>query len=104
MIAKLDGTFRIRIAEVGTAVEVTDLQQSIFNAPVPGSSAAPISTSVGTGIGLPSKPPGGADHLMNDAATPESRGQKRPRDEEEEEEDDSEGDVAMEEDSGDESD
>lgn len=70
-------------------VGITDLQQSIFNAPVPG--AATTTTA------LPSKPPTAADHSMTDAATPESRGTKRPRDEENEEEFDS--DVAMEEES-----
>ena len=75
---------------------MTDLQQSIFNAPVPGAST--------TGPGLPSKPPGGSDHVMTDAATPESRGVKRPREEdkEEEEEEESDQDVAMEEESDDE--
>ena len=75
-------------------VEVTDLQQRIFNAPVPGSSAAGTGTS-----GLPLKPPSAVDQAMTDAGTPESRGQKRGRDDEEEEED---SDVAMEEDSDDE--
>ncbi len=67
---------------------MTDLQQSIFNAPVPGAPAAAPS--------LPPKVPG-ADHVMADAGTPESRGVKRPREEEEEEESDQ--DVAMEEES-----
>ncbi|KAL2255876.1 hypothetical protein VTK26DRAFT_2552 [Humicola hyalothermophila] len=90
IIAKLDGTFKLPTASSAAQVEVTDLQQSIFNAPVPGqpSGAAPQ--------GLPSKPPG-ADHVMADAGTPESRGVKRPREEEEEEESDQ--DVAMEEES-----
>ncbi|KAK4158482.1 hypothetical protein C8A00DRAFT_39200 [Chaetomidium leptoderma] len=93
MIAKLDGTFKIPAAATAARVEVTDLQQSIFNAPVPGApSAAP---------GLPSKPPG-ADHVMTDAGTPESRGVKRPREDEEEEEEESDEDVAMEEESDDE--
>lgn len=77
-------------------VEVTDLQQSIFNAPVPGSAAAPVTSAPS---GLPTKPTSAADHAMKDDGTPESRGQKRPRDEEEEEDEDS--DVAMEEDSDD---
>jgi len=88
-IAKLDGTFKIPTS--AAQVEITDLQQSIFNAPVPGTNAAPQ--------GLPAKP--GVDQVMKDAkdaATPESRGTKRPRDEEEE----SDSDVAMEEDSDDE--
>ncbi|SPQ18173.1 98ceeef0-2ac6-4293-be16-fee04c23634d [Thermothielavioides terrestris] len=95
IIAKLDGTFKIPAASSAARVEVTDLQQSIFNAPVPGSSttgAPPAAT------GLPSKPPGGADHAAADAGTPESRGVKRPREEEEPEEE-SDQDVAMEEES-----
>ena len=69
-------------------VEQTELQQSIFNAPLPG----------GSGTGLPAKPSTTVDHVMKDAGTPESRGQKRGRDSE----DESEEDVAMEEDSDDE--
>ncbi|KAH6853734.1 hypothetical protein B0I37DRAFT_305855 [Chaetomium sp. MPI-CAGE-AT-0009] len=92
IIAKLDGTFKIPTAATAARVEVTDLQQSIFNAPVPG---APASAS-----GLPSRP-SGADHVMADAGTPESRGVKRPREEEEEQEG-SDQDVAMEEESDDE--
>ncbi|KXX74927.1 U2 small nuclear ribonucleoprotein B'' [Madurella mycetomatis] len=93
IIAKLDGTFKPPAAATAARVEVTDLQQSIFNAPVPGTSstAAPPAQH-----GLPSKPPG-VDHVMTDAGTPESRGTKRPREEEKEEESDS--DVAMEEES-----
>lgn len=68
-------------------VEVTELQQSIFNAPVPGSASQ---------ANLPVKPNAGPV----DAATPESRGVKRGRDDEDEDEEDS--DVAMEEDSDDE--
>ncbi|KAM7183284.1 U2 small nuclear ribonucleoprotein B' [Naviculisporaceae sp. PSN 640] len=80
IISKLEGTFKPLTTAASGNVEVTDLQQSIFNAPVPG--APPPAT------GLPSKPPG-----------PESdnRGVKRTRDEEDEESEDS--DVAMEEDS-----
>lgn len=74
-------------ASGAAVVEQTQLQQSIFNAPPPGSVA-------------PAKPPA-ADHVMNDAGTPESRGQKRGREDENEGED-SESDVAMEEDSDDE--
>ncbi|KAK0657323.1 U2 small nuclear ribonucleoprotein B'-like protein [Cercophora newfieldiana] len=91
-IAKLDGTFKIPTS--AAQVEVTDLQQSIFNAPVPGA-AAPAAPH-----GLPSKP-SGVDHAMADAAAPDNRGVKRPRDEKEEEEE-SDSDVAMEEDSDDE--
>ena len=92
-MAKLDGTFKIPNMGSGAAnVEQTELQQSIFNAPPPGasSSAAP---------GVPSKPTTAVDQVMNDAGTPESRGQKRSREEGDEE---SEDDVAMEEDSDDE--
>lgn len=88
VIAKLDGTFRVPSTSAAANVEVTALQQSIFNAPVPG--AAPAAA--------PTKPPGGADHVMEEAKTPESRGQKRTREEEEEEEEE-ESDVAMEEES-----
>lgn len=71
-------------------VEQTELQKSIFEAPPPG--PAPVA-------GLPAKPATAADQVMKDAGTPESRGQKRPREEADEE---SEEDVAMEEDSDDE--
>ncbi|KAB5580075.1 hypothetical protein GE09DRAFT_948873, partial [Coniochaeta sp. 2T2.1] len=87
VVAKLDGTFKLPTTATAGHVEVTDLQQSIFNAPVPGQ-AAPATS------GAPStlKP-------AEDAASPASRGTKRPRDEEE---DESDSDVAMEEDSDDE--
>lgn len=91
-IAKLDGTFKL--PSTTAAVEVTDLQQSIFNAPAPGTAAAASATS-----SLPSKPITAVDHVMADANTPESRGTKRTR---KEEENDSDSDVAMEEDSDDE--
>ncbi|KAL2212350.1 U2 small nuclear ribonucleoprotein B [Sarocladium strictum] len=84
-VAKLDGTFKMP-GSGAAVVEQTELQQSIFNAPQPGSAAA-------TGAKA-----GATDHVMRDAGTPESRGQKRTRDEED---DDSEDDVAMEEDSDD---
>ncbi|UZP32917.1 hypothetical protein NXS19_000733 [Fusarium pseudograminearum] len=46
-VAKLDGTFKIPSMNAGAAnVEQTELQQSIFNAPPPGSAPAP-------GSGLP---------------------------------------------------
>lgn len=77
------------------AVEVTDLQQSIFNAPLP--SAGQSATH-----GLPSKPSTGADQAMADPGSPGSRGTKRRRDDEDEEEEESDSDVAMEEDSDDE--
>jgi U2 small nuclear ribonucleoprotein B'' len=88
MVAKLDGTFKLPNMSAAN-VEVTDLQQRIFNAPVRGTSTS--------ASGLPGKPPSAVDQAMTDAATPESRGQKRGRDDEDEEEEDS--DVAMEEDS-----
>jgi U2 small nuclear ribonucleoprotein B'' len=89
-VAKLDGTFKIPSMNAGAAnVEQTELQQSIFNAPPPGAAPAP-------GSGLPPKPTANTDQVMEDAATPGDRGQKRTRDEE-----DSDSDVAMEEDSDD---
>lgn len=93
-VAKLDGTFKIPNVGVGAAtVEQTELQQSIFNAPPPAAGAT-------TGPGLVSKPNTAADRVMDEAASPESRGQKRARSDEGE--DESEEDVAMEEDSDDE--
>lgn len=79
IISRLDGTFKAQQTAAQT-VEVTDLQHSIFSAPVPGSSTP----------AAPAVPPSSA-----------TAGQKRTRDEEEEEED-SDSDVAMEEDSDDE--
>ncbi|KAG8406253.1 hypothetical protein J3459_019255 [Metarhizium acridum] len=87
-VSKLDGTFKIAQRIGGRSGRTTQLQQSIFNAPPPGSVA-------------PAKPPAAVDHVMNDAGTPESRGQKRGREDEDEGEE-SESDVAMEEDSDDE--
>jgi hypothetical protein len=78
-------------------VERTDLQQSIFNAPAPGSAAAIALKST---TGFPPKPQA-VDQVAEEANTPESRGTKRPRYESSEEESD-DGDVAMEEDSDDE--
>lgn len=88
-VAKLDGTFKMNTGAAD--VEVTQLQQSIFNVPAPGTAAAgaPGTTNAAA------KPAG--DQTMRDANSPDPRGQKRQRDEEEE--DDS--DVAMEEDSDD---
>jgi U2 small nuclear ribonucleoprotein B'' len=72
-------------------VEQTELQQSIFNAPVPGASVATSEAA--------SKPPAsGDDETMTDANDAANRGQKRTRDSE----DESDEDVAMEEDSDDE--
>ncbi|KAI5466325.1 hypothetical protein BGZ63DRAFT_129095 [Mariannaea sp. PMI_226] len=91
-VAKLDGTFKIPGSGSGAAnVEQTELQQSIFNAPPPGTAPA-------GGPGLPPKPTAAVDHVMQDAGSPEGRGQKRNRDSE----DESDEDVAMEEDSDDE--
>ncbi|KAI1387053.1 RNA-binding domain-containing protein [Hypoxylon trugodes] len=97
-IAKLDGTYKMPGSAAAANVEMTEAQQSIFNAPAPGTStinAAATPTHV-----LPAKPPQNSDQVMRDANSPDTRGQKRPRDEEEEE--DSDEDVAMEEDSDDE--
>ncbi|KAK1769678.1 hypothetical protein QBC33DRAFT_331298 [Phialemonium atrogriseum] len=98
IVAKLDGTFRMTTGATAP-VDITDLQQSIFNAPVPRGGSS-------TTHDLPSRPPAGGDQAMADAGTPESRGMKRPREEneeeEEEEEEESDSDVAMEEDSEDE--
>ncbi|CRJ86526.1 hypothetical protein BN1723_000141 [Verticillium longisporum] len=82
-IARLDPNFEL--PKTGAAkVEVTSLQQSIFNAPAPGTAV---------------KPAPAADTTMEDARSEGGRGQKRTRDQEEEEESDDDGDVAMEEDS-----
>ncbi|POR36530.1 U2 small nuclear ribonucleoprotein B [Tolypocladium paradoxum] len=89
-VSKLDGSFKIPSASGAAAAEQTELQRSIFDAPPPGSAPA---------ASIPAKPVNVADHIMNDAGTPESRGQKRTRDDED---DESEEDVAMEEDSDDE--
>lgn len=91
IIAKLDGTFRGTADGTATGkVEVTELQQSIFNAPVPGLAPA---AAAATSLALPAKP-------QAPAGAADSRGQKRTRDEEEEDDDD-DSDVAMEEDSDD---
>ncbi|KAH6898676.1 hypothetical protein B0T10DRAFT_116542 [Thelonectria olida] len=90
-VAKLDGTFKIPGSSGAANVEQTELQQSIFNAPLPGSAPAP-------GSGLPPKPAAPVDHVMQDAGSTDGRGQKRNRDDE----DESDSDVAMEEDSDDE--
>ncbi|KAK2072867.1 hypothetical protein P8C59_007196 [Phyllachora maydis] len=87
VVAKLDGTFKIPVTSSAAAVEVTDLQATIFGAPAPGSAAPAVSA--------PKAPAGKADELMKDAGTPESRGVKRTREEDE----GSDSDVAMEEDS-----
>ncbi|KAK0667576.1 putative U1 small nuclear ribonucleoprotein A [Cercophora samala] len=97
IIAKLDGTFKPPAASTAAQVEVTDLQQSIFNAPLPGASTNVPSR------GLPPKP-SASDHAMPDASA-ETRGTKRPREEEEkkqEEESDSDAEMELEDDSDDE--
>ncbi|CAI0651209.1 unnamed protein product [Colletotrichum noveboracense] len=84
-VAKLDGTYKMPNSTAGASnIEVTELQQSIFNAPAPGETAAA------------SKPAPSGDQPMSDAQAAD-RGQKRQRDEEE----DDDSDVAMEEDSDD---
>ncbi|KAI1192437.1 hypothetical protein F5X97DRAFT_337555 [Nemania serpens] len=101
-IAKLDGTYKLS-GSAAADVEMTEIQQSIFNAPAPTSST----TSVGPPThGLPAKPPQVTNMPVTNAPSPDTRGQKRPRDEDEEEEkeeeEESDEDVAMEEDSDDE--
>ncbi|KAI1130411.1 hypothetical protein F5Y10DRAFT_118432 [Nemania abortiva] len=96
-IAKLDGTYKLP-GSAAADVEMTETQQSIFNAPAPTSTA-----SVAPPVhGLPAKPPQATNIPVANAPSPDTRGQKRPRDEEEEEEEESDEDVAMEEDSDDE--
>ncbi|EPQ67270.1 U1 small nuclear ribonucleoprotein [Blumeria graminis f. sp. tritici 96224] len=97
VIAKLDGTYRMptHAASTAGAVTITELQQSIFNAP-------PSTAS------LPPKPPGTlrppGDSITDGAKSPNASisGRKREREEENEAEEDSEGDVSMDEDSDDE--
>jgi U2 small nuclear ribonucleoprotein B'' len=90
-VAKLDGTFKIPNTAGAAAVEQTELQQSIFNAPPPGTAQAPAPAAA-------SRPAPAADQPMTDANGADNRGQKRTRDSE----DESDEDVAMEEDSDDE--
>ncbi|KAH9883734.1 hypothetical protein F4778DRAFT_788304 [Xylariomycetidae sp. FL2044] len=100
-VAKLDGTYKMPGSTAAKNVEMTEAQQSIFNAPALGSSAAASAASAPHG--LPVKPSQVSDRVMADVASPGARGQKRPRDEEDEDEDEeSDEDVAMEEDSDDE--
>lgn len=95
IIAKLDGTAKMPTSAANQAAEMTDLQQSIFNAPVPGSAAAATTAATPAApAGLPSRP----QNTAASAETPETRGQKRQREEDDEDED---SDVAMEEDSDD---
>ncbi|KAL7628170.1 hypothetical protein AAE478_002368 [Parahypoxylon ruwenzoriense] len=100
-IAKLDGTYKLP-GSAAANVEMTEAQQSIFNAPAPGSSATTDTAAAPAPPSLPTKPPQSSGHTTTDAKSPDTRGQKRPRDEEEEEEEESDEDVAMEEDSDDE--
>ncbi|WYZ34439.1 hypothetical protein EsH8_I_000715 [Colletotrichum jinshuiense] len=87
-VAKLDGTYKMPNSTAGaSSIEVSELQQSIFNAPAPGAAPGTAAT----------KPSTGGDQPMGDAQASDSKGQKRQRDEEEDED----SDVAMEEDSDD---
>ncbi|TRX98175.1 hypothetical protein FHL15_000820 [Xylaria flabelliformis] len=96
-IAKLDGTYKLP-GSAAANVEMTEIQQSIFNAPAPTSSTTSVAPPSHT---LPPKPPQVTNVPIAKVPSPDNRGQKRPRDEEEEEEE-SDEDVAMEEDSDDE--
>ncbi|KAI4596252.1 U2 snRNP complex subunit msl1 [Pestalotiopsis sp. 9143b] len=93
VISRLDGSYNNpEKSGAETNVEMTATQQSIFNAPAPGTAAA---NAPSTARGLPAKPPAAPPAAPS---AEEARGQKRARDEEDEEED-SDGDVAMEEES-----
>ncbi|OAA73684.1 Nucleotide-binding, alpha-beta plait [Cordyceps fumosorosea ARSEF 2679] len=95
-ISKIDGTL-MPPSKGAAAAEQTELQQSIFNAPPAGTAAATT-----TATATQAKPPSAVDHAMKDVSgSPESRGQKRNRDDESEPEDSGE-DMAMDEDSDDE--
>ncbi|KAI0904781.1 hypothetical protein F4824DRAFT_260796 [Ustulina deusta] len=96
-IAKLDGTYKLP-GSAAANVEMTEIQQSIFNAPAPTSSTT---SATPTSHSLPAKPPQVTNVTVANAPSPDTRGQKRPRDEDEEGEE-SDEDVAMEEDSDDE--
>ncbi|KAH8676383.1 hypothetical protein BX600DRAFT_432893 [Xylariales sp. PMI_506] len=100
IIAKLAGTYKLPgSAGAAANVEMNETQQSIFNAPAPGTSSATTANhSHGRPDKLPSVGPADQDRQTE---TGTIRGQKRTRDEEDEEED-SDEDVAMEEDSDDE--
>lgn len=100
-VAKLDGTFKLP-STGAAAAEQTELQQSIFNLPPSGTAAAATATTTTTTTAR-AKTPTAADHAMKDVGgSPESRGQKRNRDQESELEEDSGEDMAMDEDSDDE--
>ncbi|KAI0124650.1 hypothetical protein BJ170DRAFT_467378 [Xylariales sp. AK1849] len=94
VIAKLDGTYKMP-GSAAANIAMTEAQQSIFNAPAPGTASAAVPAPP---RGLPTKPP--TTDATNQAPHAGVRGQKRIRDEEDEEESDE--DVAMEEDSDDE--
>ncbi|KAI8629285.1 hypothetical protein F5Y19DRAFT_96009 [Xylariaceae sp. FL1651] len=101
-IAKLDGTYKLTGLGAPSNVEMTETQQSIFNAPAPTPMSSTASITPAS-HGLPAKPPQGAKSPAINAPSPDTRGQKRARDEEEEEqEEESDEDVAMEEESDDE--
>ncbi|CAK7209647.1 hypothetical protein SBRCBS47491_000513 [Sporothrix bragantina] len=102
VVARLDGTFKLPSA--AQTVEVTDLQQSIFNAPGPGATATPATPAAATATSSTTAVNGAAGKAAPPPAADAARGQKRTRDdeEEEEEEEESDSDVAMEEDSDDE--
>lgn len=92
IVAKLDGSFKLPVATT-QAAEMTDLQHSIFNAPLPGSTPTAATPAPS---GLPARPQAATPAS---AETADNRGQKRQREEDEDEDEDS--DVAMEEDSDD---
>ncbi|KAI1435021.1 hypothetical protein GGR50DRAFT_350883 [Xylaria sp. CBS 124048] len=97
-IAKLDGTYKFP-GQAAATVEMTETQQSIFNAPAPTSYTAP------TGLpphSLPAKPPQAGNVPVSNVPNVENRGQGQKRSRDEEEEEESDEDVAMEEDSDDE--
>ncbi|KIH87840.1 hypothetical protein SPBR_05267 [Sporothrix brasiliensis 5110] len=98
VVARLDGTFQLPSA--AQTVEVTDLQQSIFNAPAPG--AATTSTPAAAPAAANGSAQTGEAAPAAASGAEAARGQKRTRDEEEEEEESEDSDVAMEEDSDDE--
>ncbi|CAK7266271.1 hypothetical protein SEPCBS57363_002006 [Sporothrix epigloea] len=98
VVARLDGSFKLPSS--AQTVEVSDLQQSIFNAPGPGATTASAATTTVTSSSTTATSGAAAEAAQSPPADA-ARGQKRTRDDEEEEED-SDSDVAMEEDSDDE--
>ncbi|CAK7266138.1 hypothetical protein SEPCBS119000_001873 [Sporothrix epigloea] len=97
VVARLDGSFKLPSS--AQTVEVSDLQQSIFNAPGPGTTTAPAATTTPSSAAATN---GAAAEAAQAPPADAARGQKRTRAEEEEEEEESDSDVAMEEDSDDE--